>query len=162
MLLNAMEAKPLPIYGDGGHVRDWLYVEDHCSAILLALQRGQPGASYNVGGGNERTNLEVVDQVCDCLETLLPAAKNPAMQRRGTPCYAHLKRLAPDRPGHDRHYAIDSDKIRRELGWVPRHSLDKGLAKTVRWYLAHQEWCRKVQENNYDRGRLGIESGKKL
>ena len=159
MLLNAMEARPLPIYGDGGHVRDWLYVEDHCSAILLALQRGRPGASYNVGGGNGCTNLEIVDQVCDCLERLFPAAKNPAMQRRGTSSYAHLKRMVPDRPGHDRHYAIDSGKIRRELGWVPRHSLDEGLAKTVRWYTAHQEWCRKVQQNNYDRRRLGMEGG---
>ena len=155
MALNALEGRPLPIYGDGGHVRDWLHVEDHCAALLLVLQQGRPGDSYNIGGGNERTNLEMVDQVCACLEALLPAAANPAMQRRGISSYAGLKTLVPDRPGHDRRYAIDSAKIRRELGWAPRYGLEEGLAQTVGWYAGHREWCRKVQEDNYDRRRLG-------
>ena len=155
MALNAMEARPLPVYGDGGHVRDWLQVEDHCAALLLVLQRGRPGDSYNIGGGNERTNLEMVDQVCACLEALLPAAANPAMQRQGISSYAGLKTLVPDRPGHDRRYAIDSGKIRKELGWAPRYGLAEGLAQTVGWYAGHREWCRKVQEDNYDRRRLG-------
>ena len=155
MVLNAMEARPLPIYGDGGNVRDWLHVEDHCAALLLVLQGGRPGESYNVGGGNERTNLEMVDQVCACLEALLPAAANPAMQRRGVSTYADLKRRVPDRPGHDRRYAVDSGKIRGELGWAPRYDLAEGLAQTVRWYAENGEWCRKVQEDNYDRRRLG-------
>lgn len=155
MVLNAMEARPLPIYGDGGNVRDWLHVEDHCAALLLVLREGRPGAGYNVGGGNERTNLDMVDQVCACLEALLPAAANPAMQRRGIAAYADLKRRVPDRPGHDRRYAVDSGLIRRELGWAPRYGLEEGLAQTVRWYAQHRDWCRKVQEDNYDRRRLG-------
>jgi energy-coupling factor transporter ATP-binding protein EcfA2 len=120
-------------------------------AALLEL-----GASYNVGGGNERTNLEMVDQVCACLEALLPAAANPAMRRREVATYADLKRRVPDRPGHDRRYAVDSGKIRGELGWAPRYALQEGLAQTVRWYAEHRDWCRKVQEDNYDRRRLGI------
>ena len=155
MVLNAMEARPLPIYGDGGNVRDWLHVEDHCAALLAVLQGGRPGESYNVGGGNERTNLEMVDQVCACLEALLPAAANPAMQRRGVAAYADLKRRVPDRPGHDRRYAVDFGKTRRELGWAPRYALEEGLSQTVRWYTENGDWCRKVQEDNYDRRRLG-------
>lgn len=158
MVLNAMEALPLPIYGDGGHVRDWLHAEDHCNALLLVLKEGRPGATYNIGGGNKYTNLEIVDQVCTCLEALLPAATNPAMQRRGFSSYTDLKRCVSDRPGHDRRYAVDSGKIRRELSWAPRYSLDEGLAQTVRWYTEHRDWCRKVQEDNYDRRRLGITS----
>ncbi len=155
MVLNAVEAKPLPIYGDGGNVRDWLHVEDHCAALLAVLQAGRPGETYNLGGGSERTNLEMVNQVCACLEALLPAAANPAMQRRGVSSYADLKRRVPDRPGHDRRYAVDSGKIRGELGWAPRYGLAEGLAQTVRWYAENGEWCRKVQQDNYDRRRLG-------
>lgn len=161
ILLNAIEGKPLPIYGDGGNIRDWLYVEDHCSGILLAIQRGLPGARYNIGGDNERTNLEIVDEVCSCLEKLFPATKNPAMLQRGIFSYTSLKTRVPDRPGHDRHYSIDSNKIRRELGWTPRHNLKQGIDKTVRWYYEHQAWCRKIQENSYDGRRLGLEAKRK-
>ncbi|MCH8083480.1 MAG: dTDP-glucose 4,6-dehydratase, partial [Myxococcales bacterium] len=117
MILNAVEGKPLPIYGDGGNIRDWLYVEDHCEGILQVLEHGQPGERYNIGGGNERTNLEIVDALCEELEATLPAASNPALKSAGIARYADLKQFVSDRPGHDRRYAINADKIRRELGW---------------------------------------------
>jgi dTDP-glucose 4,6-dehydratase len=153
MLLNALEGKPLPIYGDGGQVRDWLHVEDHCAGILLVLAQGRTGEKYNIGGGNERTNLEVVDGVCDAIEAIIPAACNPAM--RGA-SYGSLKTFVADRPGHDRRYAIDAAKIRRQLGWAPRHSFENGLAATARWYFEHRDWCEQVQAGRYDRQRLGL------
>ncbi len=156
MILNALEGRPLPIYGDGGNVRDWLYVEDHCAGILLALRRGRPGERYNMGGGNERTNLDIVDRLCEVLETLVPAAANPALVARSLSTYAALKTFVADRPGHDRRYAIDASKIRRELGWAPAHDLDGGLDKTLRWYLDHRGWCRAVQAGRYGRERLGL------
>ena len=151
MLLNALEGRPLPIYGDGGNVRDWLHVEDHCAGIMLVLARGRLGEKYNIGGGNERTNLEIVDRICDAAEALRPAAENPALDGRG---YRDLKTFVPDRPGHDRRYAIDATKIRRELGWAPRHAFEEGLAATARWYLEHRDWCEQVQAD-YKRERLG-------
>jgi dTDP-glucose 4,6-dehydratase len=156
MLLNALEGKALPIYGDGGNVRDWLYVEDHCSGILLVLRDGKPGEKYNIGGRNERTNLQIVDSICACLENLLSAAENPAMQRRGLTRYSALKRFVTDRPGHDRRYAIDAEKVRHELGWRPKYDFEQGLAKTVRWYYQNLDWCREVQKGRYDRKRLGL------
>jgi dTDP-glucose 4,6-dehydratase len=159
MILNALEGKALPIYGDGGNVRDWLYVRDHCEGILLALQRGRPGEKYNIGGGNERTNLEIVDTLCAHLEEAAPAADNPALRAAGVESYAALRTFVEDRPGHDRRYAIDADKIRRDLGWRPAHDLDTGLGETVRWYLEHRDWCRAVQSGTYDRGRLGLRDG---
>jgi dTDP-glucose 4,6-dehydratase len=156
MILNAVEGKDLPIYGDGGNVRDWLYVEDHCEGILLALRKGEPGGKYNIGGGNERTNLQVVDALCAALEGERPAAGNPALAARGLSSYAGLKTFVPDRPGHDRRYAIDASKIRRELGWAPRHAFEDGLRKTVRWYLANRAWCEAVQSGSYRRERLGL------
>jgi dTDP-glucose 4,6-dehydratase len=153
MLLNALEGKPLPIYGDGGNVRDWLHVEDHCAGILTVLGKGQLGDRYNIGGGNERTNLEIVDRICDVLELLVPSASNPALGGRR---YRDLKTFVPDRPGHDRRYAIDAAKIRRELGWVPRHTFEQGLAATAKWYVEHRDWCGKVQAGRYDRTRLGL------
>ncbi len=158
MLLNAIEAKPLPIYGDGGNVRDWLYVEDHCRALMTILERGVPGEKYNVGGSNERTNLELVDLLCDELEALRPARENVALRAAGVPAYAALKRFVADRPGHDRRYAIDSSKLQRELGWRPAYDLPRGLARTVRWYLEHLDWCHAVQEGSYRRERLGLHS----
>ncbi|MBW2274876.1 MAG: GDP-mannose 4,6-dehydratase, partial [Deltaproteobacteria bacterium] len=164
MILNALEAKPLPIYGDGGNVRDWLYVEDHCRGILLALQEGAPGAKYNIGGSNEtggsneRNNLEVVDSICDELDRRAPAAENPAMLRAGLRSYRELKTFVADRPGHDRRYAIDAQKIRKELGWRPRHDLESGLARTVQWYLDNRAWCAAVQSDSYRRERLGLSS----
>jgi len=156
MILNALEGKALPIYGDGGNVRDWLYVEDHCEGILLALRKGVPGEKYNIGGGNERTNLQVVDRLCAILDEVHPAAGNPALLARGLPSYSGLKTFVEDRPGHDRRYAIDATKIRRELGWRPRHDFESGLLATVRWYLAHRAWCESVQSGRYQRERLGL------
>jgi len=146
MILNAIERRPLPIYGDGGNVRDWMHVEDHCSGILLALETGRLGEKYNIGGGNERTNLEIVDLICDILDELAPVGAG----RRA------LKTFVTDRPGHDRRYAIDASKIRRELGWRPRHTFESGLRETVRWYLDHRQWCTQVQSGQYDRERLGL------
>jgi dTDP-glucose 4,6-dehydratase len=156
MILNAVEGRDLPIYGDGGNVRDWLYVEDHCEGILLALQKGEPGGKFNIGGGSERTNLQVVDALCAALEAQLPAATNPTLRARGLRAYADLKTFVPDRPGHDRRYAIDASKIRRELGWAPRHAFEDGIRETVRWYLAHRDWCEAVQSGTYRRERLGL------
>jgi dTDP-glucose 4,6-dehydratase len=156
VILNALEGKPLPIYGDGGNVRDWLYVEDHCDGILRVLERGRPGEKYNIGGGGERSNLEMVDAICAALEAELPAAANPALAAAGVKQYAALKQFVPDRPGHDRRYAIDSAKIRAELGWRPVHDLDAGLAATLRWYLENRAWCEAVQRGRYGRERLGL------
>ncbi|MGE5244874.1 MAG: dTDP-glucose 4,6-dehydratase [Betaproteobacteria bacterium] len=156
MILNALDGRPLPIYGDGGHVRDWLHVDDHCAGLLTVLERGRPGESYNIGGGNERTNLDVVDRLCDTLEELWPAAGNPALSTKGVTSYRALKSFVPDRPGHDRRYAIDATKIRRELGWTPGHSFETGLRETVAWYLGHRDWCARVQAGRYDRQRLGL------
>jgi dTDP-glucose 4,6-dehydratase len=158
MILNAVEGKALPIYGDGGNVRDWLYVEDHCAGVLLALERGRFGEKYNIGGGNERTNLEMVDVLCAKLEQLRPAASNPALAAAGVKSYGELKTFVEDRPGHDRRYAINAEKIRRELGWRPAHDLDAGLAATVQWYLENRGWCESVQSGSYQRERLGLSS----
>ncbi|MGE0519188.1 MAG: dTDP-glucose 4,6-dehydratase [Candidatus Binatia bacterium] len=154
MTLNAIEGKPLPIYGDGGHVRDWLHVADHCAGIWLVLERGRVGGRYNIGGGCERSNLELVDQLCAVLEELAPAAQNPALQARGARGYDALKTFVPDRPGHDRRYAIDARHIRRELSWSPRFDFERGLRSTVEWYLANRAWCAAVQ-GRYGRERLG-------
>jgi dTDP-glucose 4,6-dehydratase len=156
MILNALEGKPLPIYGDGGNVRDWLYVDDHCRGILTALRQGRPGEKYNLGGRSERTNLEIVDTLCDILESERPAAENPALAGRAIAAYRDLKTFVADRPGHDRRYAIDDAKIRRELGWEPRHDFASGLRATVRWYLANRSWCTAVQAGTYGRERLGL------
>jgi dTDP-glucose 4,6-dehydratase len=146
MILNALDLRPLPIYGDGGNVRDWLHVEDHCAGILLVLARGRVGEKYNIGGGGERTNLEIVDGICGALDELRPAAQS----RRS------LKTFVPDRPGHDRRYAIDASKISRELGWAPARTFETGLRETVRWYLEHRGWCEHVQSGGYGRERLGL------
>jgi dTDP-glucose 4,6-dehydratase len=156
MILNAVEGERLPIYGDGGNVRDWLYVEDHCRAVLLVLGQGTPGEKYNVGGGAERTNLQVVERLCAALEALRPAAANASLLAKGVKAYADLKTFVKDRPGHDRRYAIDATKLQRELGWSPRYDFDNGLAATVRWYLEHHDWCESVQSGRYRRERLGL------
>ena len=154
MVLNALDGRALPVYGDGGNVRDWLHVDDHCAGILLALERGVPGEKYNIGGSAERTNLQVVDALCRALEAVVPAASNPAMAGKGS--YESLKTFVPDRPGHDRRYAIDAGRIRHELGWAPAHDFDSGLRATVAWYAANREWCDAVQTGRYDRERLGL------
>jgi dTDP-glucose 4,6-dehydratase len=156
MILNALDGRPLPIYGDGGNVRDWIHVEDHCRGVLEVLRRGQPGERYNLGGRSERTNLRIVDAICDALESERPAAGNPALAGRGIGTYRELKTFVADRPGHDRRYAIDDAKIRGELGWAPRQSFEEGLRATVRWYLGHRAWCEAVQSGRYSRERLGL------
>ena len=141
MIANALEGKPLPVYGDGGQVRDWLFVGDHCEAIRTVLARGRPGEVYNVGGNAEKRNLEVVHALCDALQALRP--------RDGG--YRDLVAFVADRPGHDRRYAIDARKIRDELGWSPRESFASGLARTLRWYLANAEWVAQVRSGEYRR-----------
>jgi len=139
MIANALEGKPLPVYGDGKQVRDWLYVTDHCEAIRVALARGRPGETYNIGGNSERRNLDVVHALCDALQESRP--------REGG--YRKLIQFVTDRPGHDRRYAIDARKIRGELGWSPRETFETGLAKTVRWYLDHAAWVAQVKSGEY-------------
>ncbi|MBZ5638581.1 MAG: dTDP-glucose 4,6-dehydratase [Acidobacteriia bacterium] len=156
MILNALEGKPLPIYGDGGNVRDWLYVLDHCEGILLALREGRPGGKYNIGGSNERRNVEIVDRICEVLDREVPPTSNAALASRGVTTYRSLKTFVPDRPGHDRRYAIDATLIREELGWKPAHDFESGIEETVRWYLSHRDWCEKVQSGRYARERLGL------
>jgi dTDP-glucose 4,6-dehydratase len=146
MILNAVDGRALPIYGDGGNVRDWLHVEDHCEGILLVLAKGRPGEKYNIGGGNERTNLQIVDRICDTLDELRPSSAG----------HRSLKTFVADRPGHDRRYAIDASKIRSELGWSPCHTFESGLRETIQWYLHHRGWCEQVQKGRYDRQRLGL------
>ncbi len=159
MIGNALEGKPLPIYGTGQNVRDWLYVEDHCRGLLLALERGEPGEKYNLGGGAERTNVEIVDALCDELERRVPAAGNPALRGKDVSSYRDLKTFVADRPGHDHRYAIDASKSRRELGWEPRHDFATGLARTVGWYLEHRDWARALEQRGYRRERLGLAAG---
>ncbi len=139
MILNACNGKPLPIYGKGDNIRDWLYVDDHARALRTVLECGRLGETYNIGGWNEKTNLEVVDAICTILDELRPA---------GAP-HARLKTYVPDRPGHDKRYAIDANKIERELGWKPRETFETGLRKTVEWYLSNDEWVRGVTSGEY-------------
>ena len=154
-ILNALEARPLPIYGDGRNVRDWLHVEDHCRGISTVLEKGRPGEHYNIGATNEQPNIAIVDQICTVLEELRPAASNPAMQTAGVAQYQDLKKFVADRPGHDRRYAVDATKVRTELGWTPRHTFLDGLRATAKWYLDHQDWY-EGSRIGYDRERLGL------
>jgi dTDP-glucose 4,6-dehydratase len=156
MLMNALDGKRLPIYGDGQNRRDWLHVADHCDAILRVLEAGVPGEKYNVGGNAERTNLQMVDALCDALEQAAPAAANPRLQAAGVARYHDLKSFVADRPGHDRRYAIDASKIARELGFSPSRTFEQGLTDTVGWYLANRGWCAAVTRDTYDRQRLGL------
>jgi dTDP-glucose 4,6-dehydratase len=160
-LLNALEGKALPIYGDGLNVRDWLYVGDHCEALWTVLTKGKPGEKYNVGGNSEKTNLQVVDTICQCLEEVMPPPENPSLKLKAIRHYTELKVFVKDRPGHDRRYAIDASKIKRQLGWEPRHDFTEGIRETVRWYLLNRIWCAKVQTGKYNRQRLGLAGGKK-
>ena len=159
-ILNAVEGKPIPIYGDGLYVRDWLHVDDHGEALLAVLTGGTPGRTYNVGGDNERTNLEIAHLICDALEGLVPAASNAAMLAAGASSYQELKTFVGDRRGHDRRYAVDASRISRELSWKPRRDFAAGLLATVRWYLEHRDWARAVQDKGrYERERLGLGGG---
>lgn len=143
MILNALERKPLPVYGDGSNIRDWLYVRDHCTAIWLIMNRGRRGETYNIGGDTELPNLQVVQLICDRLDAILPES--------GAPPRRQLITFVKDRPGHDWRYAIDFSKLRRELGWRPAESFDSGIDKTIRWYLAHQEWVERVRSGEYQK-----------
>ena len=153
MILNAVEGRALPVYGDGSNVRDWLHVEDHCAGLVRVLRSGRIGETYNIGGAGERTNLQVLDALCDALEALRPSARNAALTAPGG--YRALRTFVPDRPGHDRRYAIDATKIREELGWRPARSFEEGIRATVAWYLEHQAWCQTVQDGVHRR-RLGL------
>ena len=157
-LLNMMEAKTIPIYGDGSNVRDWIYVEDHCAGVLAVLERGRLGEKYNLGGWSEKKNLEVVDQLCAALEKEMPASENEAMRAKGVASYEDLKTFVKDRPGHDKRYAIDASKVRDELGWTPDHDFESGIEETVQWYLQNRAWCDEVQEGKHDRERLGLKT----
>jgi dTDP-glucose 4,6-dehydratase len=137
MTLNALEGKPLPVYGDGRQIRDWLFVEDHCEAIWQVFQRGEIGESYNVGGNNQPTNLQIVDAICDILDELKPGSPHRP--------HAQLKQFVADRPGHDRRYAMDIQKINAQLGWQPKYNLHDGLVNTVRWYLTHPDWISAIR-----------------
>ncbi|MBF0469910.1 MAG: dTDP-glucose 4,6-dehydratase [Gammaproteobacteria bacterium] len=149
MILNAIEGKPLPVYGNGQQIRDWLHVEDHARALRLVLEQGKPGETYNIGGLNEKTNLEVVQTLCQLLEELVP--QHPS----NIAAYSDLITYVTDRPGHDQRYAIDASKIGRELCWRPEETFESGLRKTVAWYLANGAWCHRVQDGSYRRQRLG-------
>ena len=148
MILNALEGKPLPVYGDGQNIRDWLYVEDHCRALRLVLERGEPGQCYNIGGNCERTNIEMVRQICATVDQVCPDLAH-------APC-EQLITFVKDRPGHDRRYAIDATKIRRELGWQPSVDFETSLEHTVRWYLENSTWVERITTGNYRRERLGL------
>jgi dTDP-glucose 4,6-dehydratase len=148
MILSALRGDPLPVYGDGRQVRDWLYVRDHCRAIERVLEAGRPGEVYNVGGHNERTNLEVVRTICALLDALVPDSPHAP--------HESLITFVEDRPGHDRRYAIDAGKIERELGWTPEETFESGMEKTVRWYLRNREWCEDVLSGGYRQERLGL------
>ncbi|VAX10220.1 dTDP-glucose 4,6-dehydratase [hydrothermal vent metagenome] len=147
MILNACSGRALPIYGDGGNVRDWLYVQDHCRAVWRVLEAGVPGEVYNVGGDSEKTNLEVVDALCNILDDLLSHSVYRPHDK--------LKTFVTDRPGHDRRYAIDASKIKRELGWEPQETFESGLRATVQWYLDNEPWCKRVTDGSYLGERLG-------
>jgi dTDP-glucose 4,6-dehydratase len=147
MTLNALAGKPLPIYGDGGNVRDWLFVEDHCRALELILQRGTVGETYAIGGDCERTNREIVDAICDAVEQVVPTLPHACRE---------LIRFVPDRPGHDRRYAIDASKLKNELGWYPETSFADGIRQTVRWYVNHPQWVARIASGGYRGQRLGV------
>jgi dTDP-glucose 4,6-dehydratase len=146
VILNALEGKSLPIYGKGDQVRDWLYVEDHARALYKVVTEGKVGETYNIGGHNEKQNIEVVETICQLLSELVPQKSN----------YQDQIIFVTDRPGHDHRYAIDASKIERELGWKPTETFETGLRKTVEWYLANSKWCQRVQDGSYQRERLGV------
>lgn len=146
MILNASEGKPLPVYGDGQQIRDWLYVEDHCEAIYLVLKHGSNGRTYNIGGGNQPANLTIVEMICGILDEMLPKSQYKP--------HKSLIQFVKDRPGHDRRYAMNIERIHRELGWQPRHDLDKGLRQTVAWYLSHPDWVAGIRQQQEYQGWL--------
>ncbi len=151
IILNALEGKRLPVYGRGDNIRDWLHVEDHVRALHQVVARGRVGESYNIGGNNERTNLEIVHAICDLLDEMVPASPHRP--------HRNLIEFVTDRPGHDRRYAIDASKIRRELGWTPQYTVESGLRQTVQWYLDNKDWWEPIRRGNYAGQRLGLAAG---
>lgn len=147
MILNALDGKSLPVYGNGQQIRDWLFVEDHARALYQVATEGIVGETYNIGGHNEKQNIEVVKTICKILDELKPRLEGKT--------YTSLITFVNDRPGHDLRYAIDASKIERELGWKPQESFETGIRKTVQWYLNNLEWCQRVQDGSYQRERLG-------
>lgn len=155
MILNALEGKPLPVYGKGHQIRDWLYVEDHACALYKVITQGKVGETYNIGGHNEKQNIEVVKTICKLLEKLAP--ESPYAKSATNPDgFKSLITFVKDRPGHDARYAIDAAKIQKELGWIPKETFTTGLRKTIEWYLANLDWCKRVQDGSYHRERLGV------
>ncbi|WOE29302.1 dTDP-glucose 4,6-dehydratase [Acinetobacter towneri] len=150
VILNALDAKPLPVYGNGQQIRDWLFVEDHARALYKVVTEGVVGETYNIGGHNEKQNIEVVKTICKILDELKPQANGQT--------YESLITFVKDRPGHDLRYAIDATKIQNELGWTPTETFETGISKTVQWYLNNLDWCHRVQDGSYQRERLGVNS----
>ena len=148
MIQNAVQGEPLPVYGNGSQVRDWLHVADHCAALNVVLESGKVGETYNIGGGAERRNVDLVRQICRLMDVRVPRADSAPRESQIT--------FVKDRPGHDARYAIDASKLRNELGWAPAFSLDQGLELTIDWYLSHRDWVQRVQSGNYRRERLGL------
>ena len=149
MIANCVDEKPLPVYGEGLNVRDWLFVEDHCDAIYKVLQHGKIGDTYNIGGHNEIRNIDIVNTICSILDELKPRSNHQS--------YSELIVYVTDRPGHDFRYAIDASKIKNDLGWTPKETFETGIQKTIQWYLNHGDWWRKIQDGTYNQERLGIE-----
>lgn len=149
MISSATRGKNLPVYGDGQNIRDWLYVKDHCRALLLTLEKGTPGETYNIGGNSERTNIHIVETLCSILDDLTPREDGKSYKEQIT--------FVKDRPGHDRRYAIDASRIKHDLGWKPRETFETGIRKTVAWYLENQHWIENILSGNYRMERLGLE-----
>jgi len=147
MIINALSGKPLPVYGDGLNVRDWLFVRDHCDAIQSVIDNGQLGDTYNIGGNNEITNIEIVETICTILDQEIPSKSGDS--------YKELITFVPDRPGHDFRYAIDATKIKKECGWTPKENFESGIRKSIQWYLENQSWWKNIQEKKYRQERLG-------
>jgi len=148
MIINCIGEKKLPVYGKGKNIRDWLYVTDHCNAICRVIEKGSIGQTYNIGGNNEIENIQIVHTICDILDNKIP--------RKSKKSYKELIKYVRDRPGHDFRYAINSDKIKKELGWAPKESFESGIDKTVNWYLKNSNWLKKIQKNTYNQKRLGL------
>jgi dTDP-glucose 4,6-dehydratase len=149
MILNALSGKLLPVYGDGSNVRDWLYVEDHCQAIKLTFEKGKPGETYAVGGQNEQKNIDLVNQICSILDEIAPPPEVHQLHEQGLKSYSELINFVQDRPGHDHRYAIDSAKITRELGWRPEVKFERGLRRTIEWYLSNPQWVDQASSGSY-------------
>jgi dTDP-glucose 4,6-dehydratase len=149
MILNAVSGRPLPVYGDGTNVRDWIYVEDHCKAVKLAFEKGKPGETYVVGANNEQKNINLVNQICSILDDIAPPVEIPGLRERGLKGYAELIRFVADRPGHDHRYAVDSARITRELSWEPEVEFEAGLRRTIQWYLSNPIWVDQASSGSY-------------